>query len=330
MRVYDRDILIVGDLHYADNYKGKHKDYLSNCNEVLERIEKKVKELNPSALVLLGDVVGQQKSSLRNRENLAYFCGWLRRVGEGREVISLRGNHDIEGYPEFTFLESIGLIKTAKTTGGHFDYCRSGTGETEIRYHLVDYGEEKRELNILEGASNIVLGHNNYVINGYTTWYPSHGGVDLSLQKNFTGVEMVVSGHIHNPSPNFYSTELIGGGTCMLFYPGCPTRPVKLRENYETCWYLVFSQDEEGTSFDAHDFELSPSKDLYYEDKDFIDEQDEEELKEQVRKEGLQRILEEMTTYRVSDTDILRLLDNIPGATEKAKEVAKKYLLMQR
>ena len=61
MRNVDVDggnILIFGDLHLSDVFTGKHKNYLSNCFDVMEQLDKFVEDEKPSAIVLLGDIVG--------------------------------------------------------------------------------------------------------------------------------------------------------------------------------------------------------------------------------------------------------------------------------
>ena len=113
MIIRDGEILIVGDLHFSDVFTGKHKNYLKNCCGVLGDISAKVKEVQPSALVLLGDIIGWNETNIKNREVLSVFCKELKSWNEICPVIVVKGNHDIKGYPDFLFLEDIGLIKTS-------------------------------------------------------------------------------------------------------------------------------------------------------------------------------------------------------------------------
>lgn len=237
----------------------------------------------------------------------------------------------MKGYPEFQFLSDLKLFETASTCDGYFDYYGyEGQEKPEVRFHLVDYKQETRELAIAEdGTSNIVLAHNNFIIQGYTNWYQEHDGIELSMLQNFTGVDMVVSGHIHNPSPEFYATQMVGGGgECMLFYLGCPTRPIKDKNCYDKCWYLTFNYDKtsQTTNFDAMDFDLKPINEEFYDDESFIDEKTEEELQEEIRTQALKEVLGDILKYRMCDGNILESIDKIPNATDEAKDLAKSYL----
>lgn len=330
MKVIGGKILIIGDLHISDVFEGRHKNYLSNCYEVLADIENKVTELNPSVIVFLGDLVGWNESNIRSREVLSHLCKWFMHIGENRKIFCVRGNHDMKGYPEFQFLSDLRLFETASTCDGYFDYYGyEGQEVPEIRFHLVDYKQEHRELNIASGGtSNVVLAHNNFTIQGYTNWYQEHDGIELAMQQNFTDVDIVISGHIHNPSPDFYATQMVGGGECMLFYVGCPTRPIKDKNCYDKCWYLVFdySESAKSTSFDALDFNLKPLVEEFYDDDTFIEEKSEDEIANEIRTQALKDVLEDILKYRMCDGNLLEAIDKIPNATNEAKDLAKSYL----
>lgn len=325
-------IMIVGDLHFSDVYTGKHKDYLSNCFWCLGQITKKLKEKKPAALVLEGDIIGLTETNVRDRQILSKFCQILREWNSVCPVYSVRGNHDLKGYPDFQFLSEFGLIITSAMCDGYFDYYGNDQQTVpEVRFHLVDYKDEDKSLNLeTNGASNIVLGHNNFTINGITTWYNEHDGIELGLMQNFTGVDMVISGHIHNPSPEIYSTQMPDGNSCMLFYPGCPTRPTKDNNMYESCWYVFVKYDESSqqTDIDTEEFKLKPSEEIFYKSEDFVDEKSEEEINEELRKEALHDILGDMLKYRMNTGDPIEQIDRIPNATEEAKKVAKDYLML--
>lgn len=329
MKVVGGKILVIGDLHISDVYKGRHISYLTNCFVVLGEIEKKVNELNPSAIVFLGDIVGMNESNIRSREVLSQLCKWFMRIGEGRKIFCVRGNHDAKGYPEFQFLSDLRLFETSGTCDGYFDYYGyEGQEEPEIRFHLVDYKQESRPLAIATGStSNIVFAHNNFTIQGCTTWYPAHDGIELAMLQNFVDVDMVICGHIHIPSPEFYSTQMVNGQVCTLFYLGCPTRPTR-DQDYDKCWYFTFEYDEksQSTGYDALDFNLLPSDEIFYKDEDFIEDKTEEELANEVRTQALKEVLGDIMKYRMCQGNLLDSIDAIPNATDDAKECAKKYL----
>lgn len=324
-------IMIIGDLHFSDVFTGKHKNYLENCFWVLGKISKKIEETKPSAIVLGGDLIGWTETNVKDRQVLSMFCKVLQSWNDVCPVYSVKGNHDIKGYPDFLFLSELGLIITSAECGGYFDYYGTEDQENpEVRFHFVDYGDEDKALNILhaEGSSNIVLGHNNYTIQGITTWYSDHDGKELGMMQNFGDVDMVISGHIHNPSPEIFSTQMPSGKDCMLFYTGCPTRPIKEKNLYESCWYVFveYNNTTKSTDINTDEFKLLPAKEVFYDDEDFVDDKSEEELQEGIRKEKLTEVLGDLLKYRISDGDPIKQIQNIPHASPEAKTIATQYL----
>lgn len=331
-KVVGGSVLIFGDLHFSDVFNGKHKNYLQNCFAVLGKLSKIVEEVKPSAIVLGGDIVGWAETNVRNREVLSVLCRELKAWGDYGTVYAVKGNHDIKGYPEFMFLSDIGIITTSAKCGGYFDYY--GTAEQEIpevRFHIVDYKDEDRILAIHENpnVSNIVLGHNNYTISGVTNWYSDFDGVELGRLQNYSDVDMVISGHIHNPSPEIVSATMISGNTCSLLYPGCPTRPIKEKEMYESCLAvkILYNPTTQSTDIDTITIELEPSSEVFFSDEEFVDEKSEDEVEEQIRKEALHEVLGDLLKYRMNQGDPISQIDRIPNASDGAKEIAKSYLM---
>lgn len=329
-KIVGGSVMIVGDIHFSDVFTGKHQGYLENCFWVLNKITKKIEEKKPSAIVLEGDIVGWNETNVRDRQVLSMFCKVLKGWREICPIYAVRGNHDIKGYPEFQFLNDLGIISTANDCDGFFDYFGyEGQEVPEVRFHIVDYNNETTSLDIAEGgASNIVLGHNNYTISGVTTWYSEHDGIELGMMQNFGDVDMVISGHIHNPSPEIYSTLMPSGKNCMLFYPGCPTRPIKDKNMYDTCWYVFveYNENTKETDIKTEEFKLKPASEIFHDDDSFIEEMSEEELQNEARKEALKDVLEDILKYRMTGGNPLDQVDNIPNASDEAKAIAKEYL----
>ena len=323
MSVNGGEVLVFGDLHISDVFTGKHKDYLSNCFKVLNDIEKMVDERKPSACVFAGDIVGWTETNIKSREVLALFCSFWKRLNEKCQVYAVRGNHDMKGYPDFNLLMSIDVIKVPS----YFDYYDKG--KHLIRFHLVPYGEEFKPLELApKGVSNVVIGHNNYTIEGCTTWYTAGDGIEVSTLDNFCGVELIVSGHIHAPSPELYSTTMSDGSTCGLFYLGCPTRPQK--ETYNACWVMSFYSTEENgetvPDMETLFWELVPYTELYYLDDEFIAEKSEEEINEELRRKNLAHTLEDVMKYRMLAGDPREQVEKVADAKPEAKAMAISYL----
>ena len=331
--VYGKKGLIYGDLHLSDRFTGRHRNYLANCFSVMADIEKQCMENNPSFIVFLGDLVGLHERNIKNREVLLQICTFFNKLSilTRGNVFVVKGNHDTGDFPEFQFLSGLGYFKTMKDLeGGFFDYYSSEEAvEPEIRFHLVDYGSEKRELDILCGnAGNIALGHNNYTIPGYTNWYNEHDGIELSRLSNFAGLDMLISGHIHNPSPDLIATEMVGGGSCSLFYPGCPTRPSADQGKYDSVHYMKFeySFEEQLTNWDAVEFPLEPASNIFYPDDEFIDDLDEDAIEEKMRVEALHEVLGDILKCRMTSGNVFNQVRAIPNASDEAKDIACSYL----
>lgn len=313
--IHSGELLAFGDLHFSDVFRGKHKDYLTNCCGVLNQIKGVVERRKPSGVVFLGDLVGWNETNVRSREVLSFFLTFWKGLNAVCPVYTVRGNHDMKGYPDYNILLSLGLIREVD----FLDYCG------DVRFHFVGYGSESKRLEIREDGANIVFGHNNYKIDGVTTWYSEHDGVELNTLQNYNQVDMVVSGHIHEPSPEMVGVQMPSGRQCNLFYLGCPTRPIKQAE-YNSCWYMVFKNDGVDTTFEVEELHLTPWSELFFDDEEIIEEMTDEEVQASIRKEKLAEVLQDIIQYRVLGGDIMSQLDRIPNASPEAVEMAKRYL----
>ena len=114
----------------------------------------------------------------------------------------------------------------------------------------------------------------------------------------------------------------------MLFYTGCPTRPIREKNMYDYCWYVFvrYDKDLKDTNIDTEMFKLLPASEIFYEDAEFVEEKDKDELEETMRVEALQNVLGELMTFRITTGDPMEQIDNIPNASEEAKQLAKNYL----
>lgn len=341
MNVYGNGIATIGDLHESDIYKGSHINYLKNCFTVNAKILNKVEEMKPSALVLLGDVVGMNDRLIKRREVLCHLCNFFKQLNAICPVFAIRGNHDSGAFPEFSFLEGLGYIKTANTTDGFIDYYPDESFEVpEARFHLVDFGYEKEPLKLADGdVSNIVLAHNNFIVTGQTTWYSKADGIELNSLTNWCGVDMVVSGHIHNPSPMEVVTTMVDGSTCSLFYPGCPTRPTKDLAKYDHVHFTTFTYNEEGqyTDWNALPFELEPAEEVFRkealessktdEELDMEDMTDEQVavVLEGERRENLKKLINEVVTSNITTSDPIKQIEIYPNVSDNVKAICKRY-----
>ena len=164
LAIHGGEVLAIGDLHFSDVFEGKHKNYLENCCKVLRQILELVEERKPKAVVFLGDIVGWSDTNIRSREVLSMFCSFFRKLHESCRVFVVRGNHDMKGYPDFQFLVDLGFVEVCT----YFDYYKNSDESIapEIRFHIVNYGEEDNPKDYYEGISNVAFAHNNFTIDG--------------------------------------------------------------------------------------------------------------------------------------------------------------------
>lgn len=319
-RIDGGDILCFADTHLSAIFEGTHKSYLYECYEVMDSILDKVSKVKPKAVLLLGDLIGVKEHGISDKRFLSrvmMFFSNLYTITNGN-VYSVKGNHDFGDFSDFDFLVSLGYIRNPKFV----DYYVNG--KPEVRFHFVNYGDEKKPLEISSESSNIVLGHCDYYVEGVTTWYtPKKGRTDLKTLNNFCGVDLVISGHIHVPSLEVHYTTLPNGESIGLFYPGCPTR---VSERFDDCWYLRFFYDEEEgmTNYSADIFGLRKAEEVFYPKEDF-DYSDEESEKQEKDTKVLNEIINEIFESRLAQGDIFGQLDRIP-ADDDVKALAKEYL----
>jgi len=327
--VYGGKIHIYGDLHLSCVYEGQHKSYVTECYKNMDSIVRKVKEDRASAVILLGDVIGVNERNTRDRQFLLRIYLFFKTLNEltNGNVFVVKGNHDKGDFSDFDFFLGMGLIKNPNYIDYYGctekEYNEGNKSALEVRFHFVNYGEENRELtmSVDEGYSNVVLGHADYIIDGVTNWYQHKGGVHLARLLNFKGVDLVVSGHIHNPSEEVLTTVIGGDSPIGLFYAGSPART---SERYNDCWYLVFEFDGDSTKYDANLFGLEPADLVFYPKETMLNEDMEDDDKRQ--SESLTNIVKEIMEGRMTSGDLFGQVRAVPGASDEVKDIACKYL----
>lgn len=306
-------VLVFGDLHLSCKFEGQHKSYLYECYYNMDKIQAIVNESKPEAVFLLGDLVGVNERNIRDRQFLMRVIHFFNVLNSAtnNNVYSVKGNHDMGDFTDFDFLVGLGLAKNPL-------YVDMGT---LVRFHFVNYGDEKKRLRIDDDKTNIVLGHDDYYIEGVSEWYSAKSGIELASLGNFCGVELVISGHIHNPSTEMLSTTLKDGKTIELVYPGSPSR---VAERYESCMYFELSSCEGGLGYEAKELDLVPLEEAFYDKEVFvnIDESVEEEKKKsQILTDLVNEIIEgRLTTGNVEDQ-----INMVPQADEATKQLAISY-----
>ncbi len=313
-------ILIIGDLHISDRFSGRHKDYLENCFDCLDMIEKSIVDNKITHLICLGDWIGigLAEKNLKERRSLLRLIQVLQKWNKllNGNVYSLKGNHDIgKNMTDYDFFITMGLLKNV-------NQLDVGT----CRFHMFNYGEETRPIVVDNSKYNVGCFHTNLLIEGLTTWYRGGVGVELSSLKNLYGMSMAIAGHIHNPSLRLVSTS-IGDSDISLFYPGCPTRPRLEPNMWDKCYGVVFSTDELDTQMDVITYDLKPLEEVFttLEEDPSKDEDDEETVPFDL--EALNEILNELQYFNVnSGQDYVSQIKRVAGLDKTAADIALKYL----
>lgn len=315
--------MVIGDLHFSDKYSGRHVDYFQDCIDFLEEVIKEVKNRKVTHIFFTGDLIGRTtEKNLQSRDSLMFFMKYLQLLNTltNGNVYSVEGNHDkSQKLTDFTMFVSLGLVKKANfvDVGG-------------VRFHLVDYGEQTRPIDVDPEKYNVAITHTDLRIEGLTTWY--RGGndwVELSSLENFYGVDFVVGGHIHNPSPGVVETS-IKDKSIKLFYPGNATRPRYEKDLWDECYSLLFPTDDAGdVSVDIIRHKLKPVEEVFQLVYDDIEE-DPEDLGEESHTfniEHLAQILEELKSYNLlGETDYKTQIVRLGGIDKDAVDLALQYI----
>lgn len=316
----ENKILVIGDLHISDRFSGRHKDYLENCFDCLNMIEKSIIENEITHLICLGDWIGigLAEKNLKERRTLLRLIQVLQKWNKllNGNVYSLRGNHDIgKNMTDYDFFVTMGLLK-------YVPQLDVGS----CRIHMFNYGEETRPIVVDNDKYNVGCFHTNLLIEGLTTWYRGGVGVELSSLKNLYGISMAIAGHIHNPSLRLVSTS-INDSDISLFYPGCPTRPRLEPNMWEKCYGIVLTTNEFDTQMDVITFDLKPLEEVFttLEEDPSKDEEDEETVPFDL--EALNEILNELEYFNVnSGLDYDSQIRRFAGLDKVAADIALKYL----
>ena len=333
--IHGGKILLFGDLHISSSFVGQHKNYVYECYKTMDLIKEKVAKEKASAIIFLGDLFGVSEKNIRDRQFLMRVHNFFKLLNQSTKgnVFSVKGNHDMGDFTDFDYFEGTGLIKNPQ----YINYYGRKPGSKvddglEVRFHLVNYGDEHKALKLAGDsttATNVVLGHSDYYIEGATNWYSAGSNVELSQLTNFQGVALVFSGHIHTPSDEMLFTTIKNEDSIGLFYLGCPTRVV---ERYDDCWYTTFEYCEAddgswSTSYNCLLMGLDPADEVFYPIEDFITEDDDSpEADRKAESDKLTDIVKEIMESRIMTGDLNRQIDMVPGVSGVVKKIAKDYV----
>lgn len=323
VRIDKGAVLIFADTHWSAAYQGNHRNYAQTCLEIMKQISDICEEQSNSSeglggIIFLGDLIGVKERNITNRKFLTYvykFYYELNELTQG-QVYTVIGNHDIGNYTDVDMFTTLGLLKNVP----YIDFFNP-SGETEVRFHLVNYGDEHKFLE-LGDSSNVVLGHNEFFITGQTNWYKSKSALELSDLDNFAGTDLLVSGHIHTPSTQVMSCTMSDGSELQLYYPGNPTR---VSERISDAFYVKFwySPVSESTDFEAIPYGLKPLEEEFLDDTETLDD---DTLENSKTMETVSEIIGTLNTVNTVEGNIIQQIRDRKDIEDTIKNMAIEYL----
>lgn len=321
-------VLIFGDLHLSDRFKGTHVNYSQSSVRIMNRIIEIIKEAKEKHevvhVIFLGDLFGYRAKNI--------YLPWFRMAVirffrsilsiTGYPAKSVMGNHDLsDGISEFLIMEEMGLLMNPS-----FLDLKTLDGDTKVRFHLVNYGNEFEPLEIAENAYNYALCHNDFAVEGKTASYPS--SIDATSLANFRGIDVIISGHIHTPLPAPVEFTITGAkAPTILVVPGSPSRTT---ERIDEVLYGEITPIPDSGAFNVEfpEFGLWSAEEEFYpqDDEDVILGISEETETAFKNHEELASLLKTSRDFRIAGTaELSEQIKNFPSATDTVKTLALEY-----
>lgn len=241
----DFKIGVIGDLHIDDRQVSRYDNYMDCCVAVCESITNIIIHEKLTHLILLGDIVGaSRKHVFASNEARLWFFQILSQWNTllNGNVYSICGNHDKGSFTtDFDLALGANLLKHPE------DLLLGG-----YKFHFIDYGDDTKAINVDNTRCNVVLMHSYLKIEGKTSFIPYgiKNLVELSDLKNLKGCQLVLAGHLHNPSCVLYETS-IEESPISLFYPGCPMRPTMADTWVKTHMYVCETKTLENNDYEV-------------------------------------------------------------------------------
>lgn len=243
-------ILVVGDNHISSSNRSNHIDYPGEGVEALEFIVNTVAERGITHYIGLGDIT-YGKFDLTYRAKIDSLYAKRNELTNGN-VVELRGNHDmsLKGISEWEYYNTHRkLINTAvglvSVSDGYKYLDLNG-----VRLHFVDYGAEKCELQILEGATNFAFAHNYFKFKESNM--ANYGkAIDLDYYEQWFGVDAIFCGHIHQNK--MLKGSMFKGGSSkevLVYYPGNLIRTDFLKDMPQAGEALIITVEDGNATFE--------------------------------------------------------------------------------
>lgn len=240
-------LLAEGDMHIEDIYRGQHVNYQENSYWCMQNTLDLIKQEKPDLYVNTGDFIGVRNNvaRLEDRVMLRRTAQWLEDMKIPRIINT--GNHDMFGNDhtnDYLLLSSLRYFYTpdqiADDNGNVVrlvsEYLDEDGKPFEIYVHFVKYGDEFKKLNPVKDAVNVAITHNDFKV-GALSYTQNPDAIDLVEHEPFFGMDVIVNGHIHNPSSR-ETFKTRNGMDCTFINVGSKARP-KRSEDYNKVFYVI-------------------------------------------------------------------------------------------
>lgn len=337
LTVKGNKIGFFGDTHIEDVYRGEHVNYQENCYWVMNKRLEIVRNEEFDLYVDTGDFIGVRNNISRLEDRVM-----LRRTAQFLEDLKIprvinTGNHDLFGNDhnnDYLLLSSLGYFYTpdqiADDNGNIVrlvsDFNDEDGNPYEIYIHFVKYGDEYKKLNPIKDAVNVAVTHNDFRI-GALSYTQNPEAIDLIDHEPFFGMDIIVNGHIHNPSSR-ETFKTRNGMDCTFINLGCMTRPKK-SENYDKVFYVNVGirpnavTGEPEPYFSEKLIQLKPADEIFV--KRTGAEAITQTIKNDLEEDGLSEVLDVLRDFNwsgVSMSDRVEALNVEP----EIKEIIQEYL----
>lgn len=346
-KVIGNTSVTFGDRHIENVYRGQHVNYQANCYWCMDKTVEKVWELEPALYNETGDFIGVRNGVSWLAGDRIMLSKTMRFLESLRcPVVINRGNHDMHGSEDrndYIFLSSMGyfsnptqLAENGKSIGRMMlespDFKDPETGEPlRIVFHYVPYGKESEKLDLVEGATNVAVTHYDFRI-GAKNFTQDPEAIDLVNHAPFFGVDLVLNGHIHNPSePTVYTDA--SGHSGLFINLGCMARP-SIAEDYDFVWCGVvgFRKNEltgQGeVYFDPQVFKLRPASEVFVEQEGAGEDAVAGSVKSESKQLAFTHTFESLKNFNWAGVSMAKRIDLVP-MEEDVKSMLLDYLKIE-
>lgn len=313
-------IIIYGDQHLCSKNYGCHIDYPGLSLKHFKLIGDLAEQESCGVIAGLGDLTYGRFNNLTYRLAVEMEFERHLKITNGNRY-EVKGNHDkmTDGASEYDFYKAKGMFSCPD----HFDLgC--------VRFHIVNYGEENRQLNIDPNKYNFVLGHNLFRYK--SNILPNYGtGVELDNYTTWKDVDMIVAGHIHQTHKlsGFMLVDRDGDSRTKeipVYQLGCPNTPAYQKEGLdEVGTYLIVDCSGDEPKLEIMEF---PLPELH--EKFVIPDENEVAKVLKEHKVDVSDVVKELASHDSYMADPELLIDSLnvfsKAARDKAKELYRNAL----